>query len=168
MRACVRACMRACVRACATHGGRDSCLAIARRRAHSNPLASLLTSPRASPLALSPHCRARLLHAGEDRLAARRRRRLLSARFVEFRGAVEAALETRAADEARVARAGLRTWRAELRREKGGVRHKRRVLRQWGGYMVSWRHEWPERHRRRRLLLRICERYLLCGCALIY
>ena len=124
--------------------------------------------PRRVPLALSPYCRARLLHAGEDRLAARRRRRLLSARFVEFRGAVEAALEARAADEARVARAGLRTWRAEFRREKGGVRHKRRVLRQWGDYTVSWRQEWPVQHRRRRLLLQICERYLLCGRALIY
>ena len=58
-------------------------------------------------------------------------------------------------EEARVSRAGLRVWRAELRREKGGVRHKRRVLVEWGRYARQGRREWPAQLRRRFVLLQV-------------
>ena len=100
----------------------------------------------------------RLLRAGQERLAARRRRRVLAAELARFRAVVGREMEARAAEEARVARAGLRSWRAEFRREKGGERQKRRVLREWGGYARAGRREWPALHRRGRLLAVMCER----------
>jgi hypothetical protein len=99
-----------------------------------------------------------LLRAGQERLVARRRRRLLAAEFARFRAVVDQQMEARAAEETRVARAGLRSWRAEFRREKGGERQKRRVLREWGKYAKAGRREWPALHRRGQLLAMTCAR----------
>ena len=94
----------------------------------------------------------RRLHASEARIASRRRALALRFLFARFREAVGAEMEARAAEEARVARAGLRVWRAELRREKGGERQKRRVLASWWRLAREHRRAWPAAHRRSALL----------------
>jgi hypothetical protein len=94
----------------------------------------------------------RRLHASEARIASRRRALALRFLFARFREAVGAEMEARAAEEARVARAGLRVWRAELRREKGGERQRRRVLASWWRLAREHRHAWPAEHRRSALL----------------
>ena len=91
----------------------------------------------------------RRLHASEARIASKMAARVLCVQFTRFRAAVELEMQERGEEEKRVARAGLRIWRAEFRREKSGVRQKQRVLVAWCRLAQERRREWPAEQRRR-------------------